>query len=698
MAVTPSPQPFRPTPEQRESLFDALVDPSLCFSDIAKRFNTTLDALTLFITQPDNMQELSTFESASALRIRLVATNCLSKVIHRLAQHLDEANREADQNSRPPRSKPTRSKPSKPAAATTKPTAAPAHSSSASPISPPSPSTTAQLRGYPPVFNPSQTPHPRRPNLRLLQSASHPRNPRQTHPQHHQPQHSNPHSPPPSTPLRKPHYPNKPESNLLNQLNPPTTLDHPTLSFKPLNKPPSLQPPAVPLRSFPSPLHNVVLAARTERAPPRIRWPKQTLDLTYNFLMPDPTLQQEHPNAPPDKPAYRPFPEVAQAIRSQTDRILDEWRGRTLFSMPQLSALTVKEFENSIARILSAMADALESNDPPDLQRLMKTAPEHGFHRFMQDYDLTELFAEERVLRRVIVSRVEESLSRRLTADEAAALHAMIDIMLQQGVLALVQQQRQGLREGSEAQLKHLSFLSHDLSNTFLVMTWNLEFIKQELSKIPQMSEAAKTVAASLETIRRTRHGMHRLLEHEQLRKTNAKPGVLAVKLREIVDPIVTLATTDMSGRGPKIEVAIDDGATASTDADLVTIILQNLIGNAVKHSTGAAAAAKGAAIPQVRVTAERASEKEGDFWILSVADDGPGIPQDQLDSLFNAFERLPHPGEKAFANENGFGLGLAIASQAARLLGTTIDVKTKVGQGAKFSFRLPAVSARANG
>jgi len=176
------------------------------------------------------------------------------------------------------------------------------------------------------------------------------------------------------------------------------------------------------------------------------------------------------------------------------------------------------------------------------------------------------------------------------------------------------------------------------------------------------------------------------------------------VRLLDILDPIVTMATIDMSGRGPRIQVAIDPQATASTNADLLTIILQNLIGNALKYSSSAAAertSAVGVGVSadevgrgggEVRVEAERRIGTESDCWVVSVTDDGPGIPEDQIDTLFNAFERLPQPGERTFAEETGFGLGLAIASQAARLLGTKIEVKTKVGEGSTFSMRLHAL------
>lgn len=377
-------------------------------------------------------------------------------------------------------------------------------------------------------------------------------------------------------------------------------------------------------------------------------------------------------------------------MRSQSRLILDEWRRRTLFSMPELAHLPVKEFHDDIARILSAMADALESNDPPELNRLVQVAPAHGFQRFLQEYDLAELFAEERVLRRVIVSRVEEALKRQCKADEAAALHALIDIMLQQGVLALVQQQKHQLRHSSEVQLKYLSFLSHDLSNNFLVITANLQFLEEQIAAVPQMRQSAEALGAALATIRRTRQGMRRLLQHEQLRGSEATPGASPVNLREVVEPIVALGAFDAQNKGVEVHNDIDPRATASTNADLLTIVLQNLIGNAVKHSMKDENEGKGEAkCRTVRIGAERRQADAKDSWILWVMDDGPGIPKDQVDRLFHAFERELEPGEGLFGEEGGFGLGLAIASQAARLLGTTIEVETQSGRGSKFSFVL---------
>lgn len=391
--------------------------------------------------------------------------------------------------------------------------------------------------------------------------------------------------------------------------------------------------------------------------------------------------------------AYRPLPGLAAAIRAQTQSILKEWRARTLLSMPEIGELTVKEFEDDISSILAAMADALESNEQPDLKALMRAAPAHGFHRFLQKYDLSDLFAEERILRRVIIARVESGLDRQCTPDEAAALHSMIDIMLQQGVLALVYQQRNELQQTTEVQRKYLAFLSHDLSNNFLLITLNLEFIEYKLSTIPELSESAEVLGQTLASIRHTRAGMLRLLEHERLANSDGLPPVAPLSLRKVVEPIVTASNIQARAKGLRIISEIGGDVAVQSDADLLTLILQNLIGNAVKHASAESAGPDDSPDDKgvVTIRADLVRAEDGQRWKVVVVDHGPGIPPDRVDTLFKAFHRDRKPGQSLFAETGGFGLGLAIASEAARLLGTSIDVESQPGRGSTFSFLLPA-------
>jgi signal transduction histidine kinase len=131
--------------------------------------------------------------------------------------------------------------------------------------------------------------------------------------------------------------------------------------------------------------------------------------------------------------------------------------------------------------------------------------------------------------------------------------------------------------------------------------------------------------------------------------------------------------------------IATDKGISLelSTDADLVSLVfdaerisqvLNNLIGNAIKFSASGTT---------IAVTARRA----GDFAEISVADQGLGIPAEELPKIFGEFERS---STRSTAGEPSTGLGLAIVKRMIEAHGGTIDVESEVGKGSIFTFALP--------
>ena len=108
-------------------------------------------------------------------------------------------------------------------------------------------------------------------------------------------------------------------------------------------------------------------------------------------------------------------------------------------------------------------------------------------------------------------------------------------------------------------------------------------------------------------------------------------------------------------------------GTVMESDGELLTLVLQNLIGNAVKYSNRGT----------IRVGFDKGVE-EGET-VLWVMDEGPGIEPALLEMVFDAFRRGDVHGER------GVGLGLTIASQAARLLGGRLTVESQVGAGSTF-------------
>ena len=113
-------------------------------------------------------------------------------------------------------------------------------------------------------------------------------------------------------------------------------------------------------------------------------------------------------------------------------------------------------------------------------------------------------------------------------------------------------------------------------------------------------------------------------------------------------------------------------------ETDRIRQILVNLITNAHEYSPEGA---------NIGVSARVV----GDEVEIAVTDDGPGIPESQLEHIFERFSR----GDAGLTQRvGGTGLGLAISKSLVELHGGTIEVASTPGTAPAFRFRLPLSSA----
>lgn len=111
-----------------------------------------------------------------------------------------------------------------------------------------------------------------------------------------------------------------------------------------------------------------------------------------------------------------------------------------------------------------------------------------------------------------------------------------------------------------------------------------------------------------------------------------------------------------------------------TTDYDKLDVIVSNLVSNAIKYTTHGG---------KVEVHASQSAEGIE----IRVKDNGPGIPADQLDNLFDRFYRV----EAAHvAKTDGLGLGLSLTHALVERLGGSISVESKVSVGSVFTVLLP--------
>jgi len=128
---------------------------------------------------------------------------------------------------------------------------------------------------------------------------------------------------------------------------------------------------------------------------------------------------------------------------------------------------------------------------------------------------------------------------------------------------------------------------------------------------------------------------------------------------------------TDLPGSLPHL--VVDEQALAS--------VLTNLATNALKHTE-----------PGGTVTV-RAREDDGAL-LVSVRDNGHGIPPEYLASIFDRFVQVKQASE---STPGSVGLGLAIAKEIVEAYGGSIWAESEQGRGSSFHFRIPALAHQNN-
>ncbi|WP_296250255.1 response regulator [uncultured Stenotrophomonas sp.] len=126
------------------------------------------------------------------------------------------------------------------------------------------------------------------------------------------------------------------------------------------------------------------------------------------------------------------------------------------------------------------------------------------------------------------------------------------------------------------------------------------------------------------------------------------------------------------------------------TDRSKLQQVLNNLLGNAFKFTREGSVTLHMAMADSAMLTRIGAAADD-QHVALTVRDTGIGIPEERLDSIFEAFEQVDSSTSRHYG---GSGLGLAIARRLAQLLGGQLVVDSEQGKGSSFSLVLPLLSA----
>lgn len=208
------------------------------------------------------------------------------------------------------------------------------------------------------------------------------------------------------------------------------------------------------------------------------------------------------------------------------------------------------------------------------------------------------------------------------------------------------------------ARMAMLGGISHDV-RTFATR------LRMRVEQIPEGAERDRAIADISDMIR---------LLDDALLASRAGVGELETELVEL-DGVIRAEVDDRRGAGGRVDLRLADGVVPATvlgERVALRRIVGNLVDNALKYGEAA----------HVTLAADAG------WFVLTVDDEGPGIPAEQRELLLEPFTRLEASRSRG---TGGAGLGLGIVRNLTEAMGGHVAIGDAPGGGARITVRLPA-------
>ena len=230
------------------------------------------------------------------------------------------------------------------------------------------------------------------------------------------------------------------------------------------------------------------------------------------------------------------------------------------------------------------------------------------------------------------------------------------------------------LRATNRNYMEMLGFVSHELKNPLASAIMSLYTVKD--GYLGEISEAQQK---GLESVGKSLDYFHDMIKNyldlSRLEKGELVVNKLTVSLNsDVIEPVLGGLEREIEQKKIQIENFISKETGVLADRDLLRIVYDNLLSNAIKYGYSGG---------KIQLEAD----EDDNFVILSVTNEGQGIPRDKIDKLFKKFSRIDGPG---YAGKKGTGLGLYICKEIIEKQGGEIRAESNEENWARFVFSLP--------
>ena len=213
-----------------------------------------------------------------------------------------------------------------------------------------------------------------------------------------------------------------------------------------------------------------------------------------------------------------------------------------------------------------------------------------------------------------------------------------------------------------------VAYLSHHIKNILQALDGGVDVVESGLKR----QDLAKATEA-WPIVRRNLDRINELILNMLAFSKNRQPLLEDINVNHVLGECIELISPRADAREIAVMTDLDDLPPIPADAAGLHQAFLNLLGNAlevVAEHTGV-------------ITVTSRFDPEAGVVILSIADNGSGIPDDKLDMIFTPFFSAK--------GQEGTGLGLAVTQKIVNEHAGKIDVATKVAQGTTFTISLPA-------
>lgn len=226
-------------------------------------------------------------------------------------------------------------------------------------------------------------------------------------------------------------------------------------------------------------------------------------------------------------------------------------------------------------------------------------------------------------------------------------------------------------QEASSLQKQFISMVSHEFRTPLAIVDGNAQIIERRINDLP-VEETKRRLKTIRSAVSRTVNMMEAVLSSNLLKTGKMDINIEEFSLKELITQLCN-EQVDLA-RSHEFIVEVDDlPEEVNLDRKIMTLVMTNLLANAVKYTPNDD--------PKIKVSAY----PEGDMVIIKVADNGVGIPKDELKHVFERFFRAT-----TSAGIPGSGVGLSLVYDLITVHKGKIDMQSEVGQGTIVTLSLP--------